>query len=291
MRTRLLRRALTPLLAACAVTCLVPAATASATDPGQCMTSGGGRTSDLRPGQRLDSGASLVPTPGKPELAMQDDGNLVIYAVGNPGGPRLPLWSSGTYGNPGAYALMQDDGNFVVYKRDGGPDKGGALWATGTYGNRNTTYVSASFRDDGQLNVTGRREDWYWSTETSERHVRVCSTDMSWTPGFWARSATAWLVLQKDNNLVMYRKRDGKAIWSSGTYGNRNALNLQMKDNGDLVLREDGRNQTVRWHSGSAGNNGAYALLQDDGNFVVYKADGGPGKGGALWASGTYNKV
>ncbi|MDX2394978.1 hypothetical protein ACWGHM_36625 [Streptomyces sp. NPDC054904] len=56
-------------------------------------------------------------------------------------------------------------------------------------------------------------------------------------------------------------------------------------------MREFGPNFTVRWHSGTAGNNDAYALLQDDGNFVVYKKDGGPGKGGALWASGTYNKI
>ncbi|EFL19658.1 hypothetical protein [Streptomyces sp. C] len=48
---------------------------------------------------------------------------------------------------------------------------------------------------------------------------------------------------------------------------------------------------TARWRTGTANNPGAYALLQDDGNFVIYKKDGGPTKGGALWHTGTYNKV
>ncbi|MFI5617685.1 hypothetical protein [Streptomyces sp. NPDC051567] len=290
MRTRALHRALVTLLSASAVTALVPAV-ASAAGPDQCMISRTGYTSDLRPGQHLASGASLIPTPGKAELVMQPDGNLVIYASGNPGGYRLALWSSGTYGNPGAYATMQEDGNFVVYKKDGGEGKGGALWNTATYGDRANSYVNASIRDDGNFVVSGRGENLSWRTETMRWNAKVCSGDMSWSPGFWAESATVWLVLQKDNNLVMYRKSDGKAIWGSGTYGNRKALTLEMGDNGDLTLHEYGQNETVRWRTGTAGHTNAYALLQDDGNLVVYKKGGGEGKGGALWNTGTYNKV
>ncbi|RSS83829.1 hypothetical protein [Streptomyces sp. WAC06614] len=292
MRHHLLRRALVSLLAATAVTAVVPAATAAAADPTTCRPTGeNGYSSDLRPGRALESGASLVPTPGKVELVMQADGNLVVYALGNPGGPKLPLWHSGTYGNPGAYALMQEDGNFVIYQQGGGPQTGGGIWHTATYGNRDNAYVHASIRDNGEFSVSGRSEDWYWSTDTSEYRYRLCSTDGSWTRGTWAQSATVWLQLQKDNNLVMYRKSDGKAIWNSGTYGNRNGLVLEMLAGGDLTLHESGPNQTVRWHTGTAGNTGAFAILQDDGNFVVYKKDGGPGKGGALWNTATYNKL
>ncbi|MFJ8013612.1 hypothetical protein [Streptomyces sp. NPDC096339] len=289
MRTRTLRTTFTSLLVASAVTVLVPSP-ASAADPGQCMTSATGRSEDLRPGRQLAPGTSLIPTPGKAELVMQPDGNLVVYAPGRPGGYKLPLWSSGTYGNPGAYALMQDDGNFVVYRQGGGPRTGGALWDSATYGSRANTYMAASIKDNGELSVSGRSEQT-WRSGTEEWHVRLCSTDPSWSRGLWAQSATAWLVLQRDNNLVMYRKSDGKAIWSSGTYAGRNALNLEMGDNGNLTLREYGLNGTVRWSTGTGGNTGAYALLQDDGNFVVYKKDGGPGKGGALWATGTYDKI
>jgi hypothetical protein len=40
---------------------------------------------------------------------MQGDGNFVVYAGG------VGVWSSGTAGNPGAYLAMQTDGNLVVY--------------------------------------------------------------------------------------------------------------------------------------------------------------------------------
>lgn len=57
------------------------------------------------------------------KLAMQEDGNLVVYAEGD-----KPLWASNTSGNPGAYLAVQDDGNVVIYSGARKP-----LWATGTH--------------------------------------------------------------------------------------------------------------------------------------------------------------
>jgi hypothetical protein len=54
-------------------------------------------------------------------LAMQTDGNLVIY------NGTTPVWASGTYGRPGAYLVAQWDGNMVMY-----PPNGAAMWATNT---------------------------------------------------------------------------------------------------------------------------------------------------------------
>jgi surface antigen len=76
-------------------------------------------------GQTLDVGQHLQAASGGYTLHMQGDGNLVEYT---PGGTAL--WTSGTEGHPGAYALMQPDGNLVVYASGGT-----ALWNTGTYGN------------------------------------------------------------------------------------------------------------------------------------------------------------
>jgi len=42
---------------------------------------------------------------------MQTDGNFVLYDAQN-----RPLWASGTNGQAGAYLAIQDDGNLVVYK-------------------------------------------------------------------------------------------------------------------------------------------------------------------------------
>jgi hypothetical protein len=61
------------------------------------------------------------PNPGA-RAVMQTDGNLVVYSAAN-----QALFQSGTYNNPGAYLDVQDDGNVVIYASDGHP-----LWATNT---------------------------------------------------------------------------------------------------------------------------------------------------------------
>jgi hypothetical protein len=62
---------------------------------------------------------------GATKLALQPNGNLLICAGVDP----VPLWQSGTAGNPGAFIAFQQDGNFVVYGRDTHP-----LWASDTVG-------------------------------------------------------------------------------------------------------------------------------------------------------------
>jgi len=56
-------------------------------------------------------------------LEMQSDGNLVLSSCS--AGTCSPIWSSLTYGNPGAHARMQTDGNLVVYTAGGQ-----ALWSS-----------------------------------------------------------------------------------------------------------------------------------------------------------------
>ncbi|MDJ0382001.1 hypothetical protein [Streptomyces sp. G-G2] len=298
MRTRALRRSVVPVLAVCAVAVLVPAtASPAAAAPTDCRPPRGGVYEPITPGQRLESGGRLVDKASTTELVMQPDGNLVLYAIGTPGGYKLPLWNSGTYGNPGAYATMQDDGNFVIYRQGGSSQTGGGIWHTATYGAATGSLPVRAYLLEGEFVVESRSAtNPRWSTHSSERQAWFCSEYATaaegWWTGNWAQSATVWMVLQQDHNIVMYRKSDGKAIWSSGTYGGNYKVTLQMapKDKGDLTLVEEDRG-TVRWRTGTGNNDGAYALLQDDGNFVVYKKDGGPGKGGGLWATGTYNKI
>jgi hypothetical protein len=61
---------------------------------------------------------------GKYLLAMQNDGNLVVYGTGG------ALWNTGTVGNPGDWLILQSDGNLVIYDVQGNP-----VWASGTPGN------------------------------------------------------------------------------------------------------------------------------------------------------------
>ncbi|MFE7660944.1 hypothetical protein [Streptomyces celluloflavus] len=296
MRRRLFRGTLISLLAASAVVGLVAVAVAApvpAADAVDCEPPKDAGVAVLGADGRLDAGAELTSLRKTTSLVMQPDGNLVLYAVTTPGGPKHPLWESKTSGNPGAYAVMQADGNFVVYRKGGGPAAGGALWNSQTYGAKNAKLRLTS---DGDLSVWGDNGMTVkWSTRTREFSPTRCAptpaapNQYMWAGVSWAQSATVWLVFQDDGDLVIYRKRDGKAIWNSGTSG-KGAWTLGMEPDGDLGIRPPDGSEWL-WHTGTAGNPGAYALLQDDGNFVVYRKGGGPASGGALWATGTFKNI
>lgn len=63
--------------------------------------------------------------PGAVRVAMQKEGNLVVYGANN----RV-FWATDNGGHPGAFAVLQPDGNFVVYQKDGKS----VLWDSGTWG-------------------------------------------------------------------------------------------------------------------------------------------------------------
>lgn len=115
-------------------------------------------SSHLNPGQVLVTGQQLTSCDGRFVLKMQPNGNLVLYSGstqlwatntssgkvaimqgdgnfvlydGTVAGPYTignALWSSQTWGNPGAWLALQNDGNLVVYPAYGGA----ALWASNT---------------------------------------------------------------------------------------------------------------------------------------------------------------
>jgi hypothetical protein len=61
--------------------------------------------------QTLLPDQALLSADGRYSVVMQTDGNLVEYTFG----PRV-VWASGTYGHPGARLAMQADGNLVIYQ-------------------------------------------------------------------------------------------------------------------------------------------------------------------------------
>jgi len=89
---------------------------------------------------------------GEFTLAMQTDGNLVIY------GPSGPIWASNTGGTGGAnYLAMQTDGNLVVYQSGGHP-----VWASNTGGTGN--YLA--MQSDGNLVVYQPGGHPLWASNT-----------------------------------------------------------------------------------------------------------------------------
>jgi hypothetical protein len=100
------------------------------------------------------------------------------------------VWSTGTSGNSGAYAVMQTDGNLVVYTNGGGPRLGGALWSSKTYGNPD---AYASVQDGGNVVVYARRP-----TITSNAVLKS---------GWWTQGTCTRLVMRADGHLVMCARR------------------------------------------------------------------------------------
>lgn len=91
--------------------------------------------SDLQANELLFAGQTIWSASGGFHLAMQTDGNLVLY------GPSGARWATMTSGSN--YVAMQGDGNFVVYRVGGG-----ALWSSGTGFGGGTTLAVQS---DGNL--------------------------------------------------------------------------------------------------------------------------------------------
>jgi hypothetical protein len=141
----------------------------SATVPGQSMVvdyvsvwQRGGSSSahnQLPAGQRLTPGQELVSSNGRYHLALQNDGNLVIYD----GTPAQAIWATGTWNLPAdrrpTHADMQTDGNLVLYN-----DANQPAWASGSFGSSNP-YLE--LQDDGNLVVyqNGRTPIWASGTQ------------------------------------------------------------------------------------------------------------------------------
>lgn len=106
----------------------------------------------LAPGEGLGFGQTLTSCDGRFRLAMQGDGNLVLYMGGT------ALWHTFTNGRGGDSLQMQGDGNLVLYTASGYP-----LWSSGTAG-RNGAFLA--LQDDGNL-VVYQGGAAIWHTHTS----------------------------------------------------------------------------------------------------------------------------
>lgn len=106
----------------------------------------------LNPGEWLRPGNKLQSQNNYHVLAMQEDGNLVLYSLGT------AVWSSKTDGKPVDGLIMQDDGNLVIY------GNGVATWSSGTAGRGKSRLV---MQDDRNAVVYDGNNTATWNSETS----------------------------------------------------------------------------------------------------------------------------
>lgn len=167
----------------------------------------------LGPGQELATGGELVSANGWLRLALQDDGNLVLYRVqlgtalwsSKTAGQRLarlvmrpdgnlvaldpagaPCWSSATGDSPGASAVLRDDGNLAVLSAAGAP-----LWTSRTTQQWNIPIVTAK---DGR---------GFGYVETSEAWKRACAVLPCFVELRWPGYATAVVEGSVDGQPVV----------------------------------------------------------------------------------------
>lgn len=227
---------------------------------------GAATPSALLGGQTLTAGHSLVSPDGHYILAMQSDGNLVLY-LHNGGFSVRPLWSSGTSGDRGDRAVLQTNGNLVLYSA-----ANQALWSTNTSTAGCTNLV---VQEDGNLVLYSNKKA-VWASHTVNTDLRPNDVLL---PGerIFSIDDQYEVTMQTDGNLVLYGATG--ALWSTHTWGIPGNHAILQKDGNLVVYTTAGR---ALWSSKTNGHPGDYAHLQNDGNFVVYSGTK------ALWASGTY---
>ena len=98
---------------------------------------------------------------------------------------------------------------------------------------------------------------------------------------------TAWAVgkhyrlwFTPDGNLQLWNTANEGIIWESRTQGER----LAMQADGNLVVY--GPTGECVWSTGTYGNRDAFLAAHDDGNLVIYTAD----QRKTLWSSKTTGK-
>lgn len=138
----------------------------------------------LGSGDILANGAVLESDDGRLHLYMQPDGNLVLYCYGK--SSAHPLWASGGAGRgPTYYARMHPSGFLYI----------------------------ANHPPVDTVPAHGLGYAWY------KPHMpRPGSSISKWRPD--TRHPGAWLVVQDDGNVVIYRAGGavpGSAIWATNT--------------------------------------------------------------------------
>ena len=176
----------------------------------------------LASGQLLPSGQSLTSNNAAYKLIMQTDGNLVLYAKSAINGVNgRVLWSSGTSGNPGAYAAEQWDGNLVVVNATNTVQ----LWSSGTAGNPGAYAVVQLDGDFVVVNAPNTVQLWHTNTYNAANTESYADGDC-WRAGTPYSCRYTW---SGRNTAIYFRAIDqfsnGAPGWVTGAQAAVNAWN------------------------------------------------------------------
>ena len=145
----------------------------------------------LSPGQRINGGETLTSPNGRYTVAMETDGNLVMYDVDK------PVWGTNTAGSGANITEMRDDGDLVIYHEGDKP-----AWTSRTRGHEGAVLA---LQDDRDLVVYAADGKKLWSSRT----FVASSADTAVPPTRSAPSAKALRpVRPADNGAKRGNRRD-----------------------------------------------------------------------------------
>ncbi|MCL2013232.1 MAG: S8 family serine peptidase [Cystobacterineae bacterium] len=222
-------------------------------------------TCSLRAGEGLYSGQKVFSPNGLYTLAMQADGNLVLYDS-----KGLANWAACGGGASGVRAAMQEDGNLVLYSGTK------PIWSTQTGG---TGAICASVQDDGNFVLYKKDGTPVWASVLPSLITDKLSAGERMAPGHALRSPNGLytLIMQEDGNLVLYSSA-GTPLWSTHTGPGNAGASATLQCDGNFVVRSAAGNPL--WSTQTGGQTGTnratYVAVQNDGNFVLYKEGGTP---------------
>jgi len=207
---------------------------------------------------KLAPGGTVSSPGGGYRLAMQNDGNLVVYTNTN-----AVVWATYTF-VPGSSLAVGRDGSMRILDASGRP-----RWAAGTW-------VSAGvllFQADGNLVLytPSRRPVWDSKGVLGRSGVRYGAAPL-WSLGAGQESVAGGyrLAMQGDGNLVVYNA-SWRPLWYSGTF----VPGTRMEVGTDGIVRLTTSSGTVLWTS-RVFSPGAALYVQADGNVVLYDMSGRP---------------
>jgi len=220
----------------------------------------------MKTGDVLRAGESMYSRNGIYKLAMQGDGNLVLYVAWK----GYAIWSTKTGKMPFVLVHLESTGNLSLFP------KLGQHWMSKTEGNPGSRLV---LQDDGNLVLYNASNAPVWATNTvrapsgPQATGNAMNVGQTLTPGQSIKSTNGLfeLAMKTDGNLALLHTPSGKSLWSTGTAGKGVTVCIMQKD-GNLVLYEKGLN--ARWAAGTQGNEGSRLVVEDDGNAVIYSKAG-----------------
>lgn len=198
-------------------------------------------------------------------LAMQADGNLVLYSG------ATPLWYTGTAGqNCGTGACLatfQNDGNLVVYNGST------ALWNSQTGGHPGAQLILSATQPYLKIQNTDGSIAW--------------ASFQNWTlsQGQSINLGGRTLVMQTDGNLVLYS--GSTALWNSQTAGQDCSAGqcfAAFQGDGNFVVYNK---QTALWNSGTAGNATAQLSISNTAPYLKIQTP----DNSTLWDSSSGNSA